>query len=53
VTPNGDEYDLHYEYGTGMKLSGKTGVLQIVPRSSNVVVIRKTSMTEEMERSRY
>lgn len=49
-TPDGDEFDLTYVHGKGLKLSAKTDVLHISPRATNVVVVRKSRMIDEMER---
>ena len=50
VTADGDEFDLTYVHGEGLKLSAKSDVLHLAPRATNVVVIRKSRMIDEMER---
>jgi len=49
-TPDGDEFDLTYMHGEGLKLSAKSDVLHLTPRATNVVVIRKSRMIDEVER---
>jgi len=50
VTPDGDEFDLTYVHGEGLKISGKSDVLHVTPRATNVIIIRKSRMVDEMER---